>query len=149
MKHWKYLKYLLRHKWAVFVECWHVGLVWRGITHDLSKFRPSEWFPYVERFYGVHPNAASTKLIFDVAWKSHYKRNSHHWEFWVMNIHGNGFEMAVLDVVEMVCDWRAMSKTVGKGNVVNWYFENQHKINLHHNTRKMVEGLLGVTEFSQ
>lgn len=51
-KHLRYLKYLIRHRWYVFLECCKLGIPWRGIVHNLSKFLPSEWFPYVERFYG-------------------------------------------------------------------------------------------------
>ena len=46
MKHLKYLCYVLRHKWYVFIECCKLGIPVRGLVHDLSKFRPSEWFPY-------------------------------------------------------------------------------------------------------
>ncbi len=30
-----------------------IGLIWQGITHDWSKFLPSEWIPYAEYFYGL------------------------------------------------------------------------------------------------
>lgn len=52
MKHLKYLSYILRHKWYVFVECCKRGIYWRGFMHDMSKFLPSQWFPYVNYFYG-------------------------------------------------------------------------------------------------
>jgi hypothetical protein len=48
----KYLWYIIKHKWYVLIECWRRGLIWRGITHDLSKLRPSEFFPYMHYFYG-------------------------------------------------------------------------------------------------
>jgi hypothetical protein len=51
-KHLKYLKYVLTHKWYVLLKCIELGIPWRGIVHDLSKFLPSEWSPYVEYFYG-------------------------------------------------------------------------------------------------
>lgn len=64
-KHWLYLKYVIRHKWYVFVACagyalfridrkplLALRLLLRGIVHDWTKFLPSEWFPYAEYFYG-------------------------------------------------------------------------------------------------
>jgi hypothetical protein len=30
MIHFKYLRYILRHKWYVFVECCRLGIPWRG-----------------------------------------------------------------------------------------------------------------------
>lgn len=52
IKYLKYLRYLLRHKWYVGIECFKRGLYWRGIIHDMSKFRPAEFIPYTNFFYG-------------------------------------------------------------------------------------------------
>ena len=52
MKYIKYLLYVIQHKYYVFIECWKDGLYWHGITHDLSKFMPSEFFPYARWIYG-------------------------------------------------------------------------------------------------
>ena len=50
-KYTKYLNYVLRHKWYVMIECFKRGQYWRGIMHDMSKFRPSEFIPYAIYFY--------------------------------------------------------------------------------------------------
>jgi len=100
MKHFKYLSYVLRHKWFVFVECCKVGIIWRGMMHDLSKFLPSEWIPYTRYFYGSYPDwskmASGEKehyfgltkegieRDFDFAWLLHQKRNKHHWQWWLL-----------------------------------------------------------------
>lgn len=57
MKYWKYLWYVIRHKWYVMLACFgyrkaHTGMIWLGLLHDWSKFLPSEFFPYAEHFYG-------------------------------------------------------------------------------------------------
>lgn len=97
--HLKYLNYIIRHKWFVFVA----GLktkapLWRLLIHDWSKFRPSEWGPYVEYFYGSKPDPTEDELInllreltrdgceanFNVAWNHHQKRNPHHWQYWLL-----------------------------------------------------------------
>ena len=102
LKHWKYLKYVVRHKWFVFLYCLQYGLIWRGIKHDWSKFLPSEWFPYVEYFYGekfktgrilIGANGRQDEMkppqrvqdAFDRAWNFHQKRNSHHWQYWLLS----------------------------------------------------------------
>jgi hypothetical protein len=42
--HWRYLRYLCRHKWFVAVAGLHLGVgLWRLLIHDYSKFFPSEW----------------------------------------------------------------------------------------------------------
>lgn len=53
--YWKYFKYVLRHKWYVFLACLKYGLIWRGIVHDLSKFKPDEFIAYARFFYGDYP----------------------------------------------------------------------------------------------
>ena len=49
--HWSYLKYVLRHKWYVLIECVRLGIIWQGLWHDWHKFLPSEWFPYARYFH--------------------------------------------------------------------------------------------------
>lgn len=77
---------MLRHKWFVFLACQKAGLIGRGLVHDLSKFTPSEWFPYVEYFYGEHAGKRQkpwyVQDAFDRAWLLHQNRNPHHWQYW-------------------------------------------------------------------
>src|SRR5262245_57424319 len=87
MRHLRYGCYLARHKWFVLVEAWRLGVVWRGLTHDLSKLRPDEWVayadqsyggPYPEQVYGDARNVARSKgdvqAAFDRAWLLHQRR---------------------------------------------------------------------------
>ncbi|MEW9110929.1 MAG: DUF5662 family protein [Cytobacillus gottheilii] len=48
--YWKNFLYTLDHQLNVLVECWKEGLYIQGITHDLSKFSPKEFFPYAKKF---------------------------------------------------------------------------------------------------
>jgi len=96
MMHLRYLRYLVRHRWFVMLECWKRGLYWRGLVHDLSKFLPSEWFAYARHFYGPKPQADADGIIwttnadsmadaaFDLAWMRHQRRNDHHWQAFVL-----------------------------------------------------------------
>jgi hypothetical protein len=89
-----YLQYLwsvLRHKWFVMLECFKVGLIWRGITHDWTKFLPDEFIPYARHFYGnnrgvsVPPDTDNPiERAFIFAWNRHQKRHDHHWQFWLL-----------------------------------------------------------------
>lgn len=135
----KYLLYILKHKWYVFLECVKEGILIRGITHDLSKFRIDEFIPYAEYFYGN-----GSKQAFDRAWEKHKARNSHHPEHWELVFDGytNAKEMPEKDRLEMLCDWNAMSKTQG-GTTLEYYEEKGHNNILHNNTRKWLENRLG------
>ena len=141
MKTIQYLKYIFRHKWFVFLECYRLGIIWRGIWHDMSKFLPSEFFAYREYFYG-NPDAKETEA-FDFAWHWHIRRNKHHWQWWILKFDNGGlkiFEMPVQYRKEMIADWIGAGKAIhGKDNLKLWYQENRDKIALAPETRKWVE----------
>ncbi len=99
MKYLKYLKYIARHKWYVMIECFKLGLIWRGLMHDMSKFLPSEFFAYANYFYGYYPEKLNAyektyhselktkkdvEIEFNIAWNHHQKRNKHHWQYWLL-----------------------------------------------------------------
>ena len=145
-QHWLYLRYVVIHKWFVMVECFKRGLFWRGLMHDMSKFRPSEWFPYVYNFYGRPTSYKEVDCAFDLAWLLHQRRNDHHWQFWLLAYDDGGdrrIRMSPDAVVEMVCDWIGAGRAQGHGNDVhNWYEQNKNKMQLHPHVRAYVETLL-------
>jgi hypothetical protein len=163
-KHWKYLKYVLRHKWYVGLACIRYGVWWAAITHDLSKFHPREWFPYVDKFYGgpwpEHHygdwrNVLGDKYTqewvdrrFDVAWNHHQKRNPHHWQYWVLREDDGAtkcLEMPDHYRREMLADWYGAGMAInGKADSRSWYLKNRDKILLHPETRRKVEYKLGI-----
>ena len=148
--HWSYLKYVLRHKWFVFLECRKLGITWRGITHDLSKFRPSEWFPYVAKFYGADKISPIIKKWVQKACRLHYERNDHHWQSWRSCWDSSHFvaEMPYPAIKEMVADWSAMDRARGKGieSTQAWYKENMKDAPFSKDTRAMIEFLLGISK---
>lgn len=154
-KHWKYFKYLMRHKWYVYKECRRLGLSpWVGIVHDLSKFSAVEWVGYAEFYCGdwkdgeeYNGQSRAPQAIhdaYDLAWNHHMKANPHHWQYWIMYF-GPGTEK-VLPIPdryrrEMVADWRGAGQAMnaGKDDTPTWYKRNRHKIVLHPITRTWVD----------
>lgn len=141
-KHWLYLKYVVRHKWYVFWACLEYGLLWRGIVHDLSKFRPSEWNPYANYFYGNRQEIVNSQIDFDFAWNRHQKRNDHHWQYWLLS-YDNGVTgpLPMPDNCrrEMLCDWIGAGKALGKPKTWEWYEANKDNMQLHSETRAWAE----------
>ncbi len=141
----KYLNYLLKHKWNVLIECWRIGLIWHGISHDMSKFRPSEFFPYANYFFGEKNE--ENKIKFGKAWELHKKRNPHHWDSpqhstTSVKLYGEtSKDLVTMDsyhIDQMLCDWRAMSKM--NNNTVEEYFNaNRHRIHLNKSTLDYLE----------
>ena len=154
MKYIKYLIYILKHKYYVGIECIKHGLFLQGITHDLSKFLPSEFFPYAEYFYGKGNN----KNEFDLAWLLHQRRNKHHWEYWILHDRielgwvgmAKPFEMPLKYAKEMFCDWVGAGKAMGKHSpkddpykeVREWYEKNEEKRLISIETERIIKKLL-------
>lgn len=84
--YWTYLKYVIRHKYYVFIACRALGVpLWQALIHDWSKLLPSEFIPYARYFYGFRGmKDAKTKAAFDRAWLLHQNRNPHHWQYWLL-----------------------------------------------------------------
>ena len=158
MKHLRYLAYVLRHKWFVLLECARRGILSRGLLHDLSKFSPSEWGPYVDHFYGrrlgrqrdatgYYKPTDTGDFAFDNAWLHHAHRNDHHWQYWVQadepGTEPRVHPMAGYALIEMVCDWVGAARAQrSQATVGEWYAANGHKMLLHPNTRTHVEFIL-------
>lgn len=155
----KYLSYIIRHKWYVFLECCKEGIPWRGVVHDLSKLRPSEFFPYMRHFYGhsreKEKEGYSKNMdkkpdhAFNEAWLKHIHRNPHHWQYWVLVEDKTGLgapkvlPMPDKYIKEMVCDWRGAGKAQGFGdNTKAWYEKHKNTMVLHPLTLVEVEKLL-------
>lgn len=88
----------------------------RAIGHDASKFRLDEFNGFVqinriarEHEYGSEEYRKSLREHKDVI-GLHFSRNRHHPEH---HEHGIG-DMSLIDLIEMVCDWKAASVTYGQ-----------------------------------
>lgn len=115
----KHFLTICRHKYEVFKQCAACGLVWQGITHDLSKFSPTEFIPSAKFFQGSRsPLEAQKEVIgYSAAWLHHKGCNPHHWEYWT-DFNQNGeiitVEIPRKYVVEMICDWIGAGKVYSK-----------------------------------
>lgn len=140
--HWKYLWYVLRHKWFVFLACWQFGVpLWPSLIHDWQKFTPAEWRPYVLNFFGPWKrDDRPTWLVqaFDRAWLHHLHYGPHHWEYWILR----GQPLAMPDRYrrEMLADWQGAGRAIaGKDDSREFYLKRRDKIDLHPETRAWVE----------
>jgi hypothetical protein len=158
LKHLKYASYVLRHKAYVGLACvmtavaddltlgTRLALLWRGLTHDLSKLRPSEWIPYSTYFNGPRPPSEQTKAAFDRAWLLHIHRNPHHWQHHLLQEDDGPLKrlpISLLDILEMVCDWRGAGRAQGKGDDLReWYESNRQRQIMAEPSRRVVDALV-------
>lgn len=84
MHPWKHFKTITRHRMIVCRHCFRVGLYWRGLTHDLSKYSWTEFRAGAKYYQGTRsPNTEEREENgYSVAWMHHKGRNRHHFEYW-------------------------------------------------------------------
>ena len=84
MKAWQHFCTVTRHRELVRKNCFRVGLYWQGLTHDLSKFSPTEFRVGAQYYQGTKsPNGAEREEKgYSEAWIHHKGRNRHHFEYW-------------------------------------------------------------------
>lgn len=111
----KHLKTILIHKYWVAKYCFQLGLYWRGVTHDLSKFHPTEFLESIKYYTGTSSpiNECKKDKGFSLAWQHHKGHNSHHYEYWIdrLNTGGEPIKMPKDDLKELICDWIGAGKT--------------------------------------
>lgn len=147
IKHILNIKYILKHKHFVFIECLKRGLLYRGIVHDMSKFSISEFIAYSNYFYNKDNkkdmHVPGENIEFDNAWLKHIHKNDHHWQYWILKEDEDDVKVLPMSHEarsEMLCDWIGASKALGKGNnTKKWYKTNKNNIILHNDTRKWIE----------
>ena len=111
----KHLKTILIHKYWVAKYCFQLGLYWRGVTHDLSKFHPIEFLESIKYYTGTSSPINECKMDkgYSLAWQHHKGHNSHHYEYWIdlLDIGGEPIKMPKDDLKELICDWIGAGKT--------------------------------------
>lgn len=110
-----------KHRHMVMRHCFKVGLIWQGLTHDLSKYSPAEFIPGAKYYQGNRsPQARERELFgYSAAWLHHKGRNKHHFEYWVdLSTSGERIcvEMPPKYLAEMICDRVAACKIYLKKN---------------------------------
>ena len=151
---WNHFSTITRHRNLVRKHCFQIGLYWQGLTHDLSKYSPEEFWTGVRYYQGNRsPNAAERETVgYSRAWLHHKGRNKHHYEYCIdISNHKEeglvGNKMPLRYVAEMVCD-RIAACEVYKGKAytsaapLEYYEYTKNYITIHPRTRALLEKLL-------
>lgn len=145
------------HRKLVRQGCFRAGLYWQGLTHDLSKYSPTEFLTGMKYFQGDRsPNNAEREAKgYSASWLHHKGRNKHHFEYWVdYTMPGTseklliGMKMPVRYVVEMFMDRIAACKVYQKESYTDaspWnYHQRSRRVQeiMHPESLALLEGLL-------
>ena len=153
MKPWQHFKTITRHRILVMRGCFRMGLYWQGLTHDLSKYSPVEFWTGAKYYQGVRsPNAAEREEKgFSEAWMHHKGRNRHHYEYWTdMNPVTKTYESVPMPrryVAEMVADRIAACKVYQKEkytdkSALEYYNKGKGHYVMHKDTAALLELML-------
>ena len=153
MKFWNHFATITKHKWLVLCGCFRVGLYWRGLVHDLSKYSPTEFLVGVRYYQGTRsPNGAEREEKgYSEAWIHHKGRNPHHYEYWTdMNLTTRRYEPVPMPrkyFVEMIMDRRAACMTYQGENyrddsALNYFNRSLEKTLMHPETRRQLSHVL-------
>ena len=112
-------------------------------NHDDSKYSSLEFDAYRIKFF-PKKNEEQSKKHFQFAWNHHQKSNPHHWQHWIMwKPEGSiALEMNYYYILEMICDWTAMSLKFNQKSVSEWYEKEKDNMLLGTRTRVMIEDRL-------
>lgn len=148
-----HLKTICRHRHQVAKNCFRAGIYWQGITHDLSKFSPTEFWQGVKHYQGYRsPNESERELKgYSEAWLHHKGRNRHHFEYWSdISLEHKKYmpvQMPWPYLVEMFCDRVGASKIYygdkyTDSTPLEYFTARKDKYHMHPETAQQLEFLL-------
>ena len=156
MDFWGHLKTVAHHRALVCQGCFRVGLYRQGLTHDLSKFSPTEFWQGVKYYQGTRsPNAAEREEKgYSQAWMHHKGRNKHHFEYWTdINPATRQYEPVEMPrkyLAEMVMDRISASQVYNDGTYndrmpLEYYERNKDKLwFVHEKTKRDLSRILTI-----
>lgn len=120
------------------------SMEYRTRCHDESKFSEEEFLAYRQHFYPADGEQVNDQE-FQRAWESHYRRNDHHWQYWI-DEDGNfvtsySVDEKICAYLEMICDWQAMGYVFG-GNAPSYYEAHKTEIKIDPGWVSFVEEIL-------
>ena len=153
-----HFKTITQHRHLVCRYCFRLGLIWQGLTHDLSKYSPVEFWRGAKYYQGFRsPNDAERRETgVSLAWLHHKGRNRHHLEYWIDyviapdgSVFYGGNRMPMRYVAEMFCDRLAASQVYlgdafTNASPYDYFVRSKSRILIHPETSAEIEEMLRV-----
>ena len=118
----KHIVLVTKHKWLVFKFSIKLGIPFRGLMHDLSKFSYTEFWESAKYYNGERSPITDCKKEkgYSLSWLHHKGRNKHHDWYWVdLDAPEVAPVIPYKYVVEMICDKLSASITYNGKNWTN------------------------------
>ena len=147
-----HLRTVNRHRHLVRHYCFKLGLYWQGLTHDLSKYSPTEFWRSAKYYQGYRSPNDQERITNGVSlsWLHHKGRNRHHFEYWIDyciapdgSVSMGGCKMPVKYVAEMFCDRIAACRVYQgekyyDGSAYDYYQHSRGHILIHKDTDELI-----------
>lgn len=143
-----HLKKIMTHRRWVRYYCFKAGLYWQGLTHDLSKYSPTEFWESVKYYQGTSSPIIACKKDkgYSMAWFHHRGRNKHHWEYWVDDFDHGMIPKLMPEryACEMFCDFLAagrayMGEDYSRQKEYDWWTEKRKIYVMHPAVRDFID----------
>jgi len=124
------------------------GLADRANIHDSSKLSSPELETFIKYTPKLANSVYGSKQYYKFleamkpALDNHYSINRHHPEHFRRGIK----EMNLLDLIEMLCDWKAASKRHKTGNIRKSIIQNQKRFKYSNELKQILLNTLAVLE---
>lgn len=158
MHPYAHFKTITTHRRLVRKYCFRLGLYAQGLTHDLSKYSPGEFWRGAKYYLGYRsPNDAERRETgVSLAWLHHKGRNRHHFEYWIDYclapdgaVYFGGCRMPMKYIAEMFCDRIAACRTYlgdayTDASAYDYFVRSKGGILIHPDTSAEIEEMLRV-----
>lgn len=129
----RHLHVVNKHRFLVFIHCCKLGIWYRGLFHDLSKYNPKEFFRSVKYFNGSYSpiiNERRDNLLYSKVFIHHTRRNKHHFEYYIDEYRGDIVlsKMPYKILLEYVADTISASKTYNGKNFKNYMPKKYYEV---------------------
>jgi hypothetical protein len=149
----KHLKTVITHRHYVMKNCFYCGLYLQGLTHDLSKFSPTEFWESVKYYNGkISPiDVCKKENGVSYAWQHHKGRNKHHCEYWTDRYDEGtvAVKMPYKYALELVCDYIGAGiaysggiKNFSMEGEFKWWLNKRKTLYIHEETKKFVDAYM-------
>lgn len=109
-----------------------IDLLRRGETHDQTKMQEPEMAIFIAKAENLEemtyagPEYTESRRKLAAALQHHYAVSRHHPEHFKNGVN----DMTLLDLLEMLLDWKASSERQHNGNILTSITENKHRFHI-------------------
>jgi len=150
----KHLHNVNKHRFLVFIHSIRLGIPFRGLIHDLSKYTLKELVPSTKYFIGnVTPVYGQRKDndVYSLLAVTHTHRNKHHYEYWI-DIYKNNVVLIMMPykyILEYVADIISASKVYNKKTFTRnfpyeYFYSHSMYSPMHKGTREFILRVLSI-----